>query len=202
MLYQFKIQIKGIGKPTVWRRISLPANYNFYDLHIAIQVAFGWENAHLFEFSPKGYGSYPVIKESFEDSYDDEETLEPEETDLSEIFETEKQKFTYIYDFGDNWIHTIILEKILPDIAMYPKLLAGKGQCPPEDCGGIWGYENLKEVLADKKKPEYEEMAEWCGVEDDEMWNPAEFNLDKGQKYLLEVFSANKTNVSRDANDV
>ena len=194
MQFQFKIQIKGSTKPPVWRRLSIPANYSFHDLHIAIQVTFGWDNAHLFQFSPKGYESNPIIKEIYEDNadYGFEDALDSEEVDLSEIFTKEKQKFTYIYDFGDSWEHTITLEKILPDIAMYPMLLDGKGKCPMEDCGGIWGYEQLKETLSDKTKPEYEEMAEWCGLEKNETWDPEEFNLNETQKYLIEVFLVNK----------
>jgi len=194
MQFQFKIQIKGITKPPVWRRITIPANFSFFDLHIAIQVSFGWEHAHLFQFSPKGYGSRPIIKEYYEDDveYGIEAPLNAEELRLSEIFTNEKQKFTYIYDFGDSWWHNIVLEKILPDIAMYPRLLGGKGKCPMEDCGGVWGYEELKETLSDKTKPEYEEVAEWCGLEENETWNPEEFNLDETQQYLTEVFLDHK----------
>ena len=192
MQFQFKIQIKGVTKPSVWRRLNIPVNHSFFDLHVAIQVTFGWENAHLFQFSPKGYGSNPIIKEIYENdiNYDFADALDAEEVNLSEIFTKEKQKFTYIYDFGDSWEHTIVLEKILPDIAMYPMLLGGKGKCPLEDCGGTWGYEQLKETLSDKKNPEYEEMAEWCGFDENETWNAEEFNLNETQKLLLEVFSS------------
>ena len=194
MQFQFKIRINGSSKPIVWRRLSIPVNFTFYDLHIAIQLSFGWENAHLFQFSPKGYGSNPIIKENFEDDvdYDYEDALDAEEVHLSEIFKSEKQKYTYIYDFGDSWEHIISLEKILPNIAMYPMLLAGKGQCPPEDCGGMRGYEQLKEVLSNKKDAEYEEMAEWLGLEENETWNSEEFNLDETKKHLIQVFSKNR----------
>lgn len=192
MTYQFKIQIKGITHPPVWRRVIIPAKYNFLDLHNIIQVSFGWYNAHLYQFSPTGYGSRPIIKESYDDDFFEmEEILEPEDISLSKIFKKEKQKFTYIYDFGDDWIHTIILEKILPDLTMYPKLIAGKGQCPPEDCGGIWGYENLKKVLSDSKDPEYEEMAEWIGLEHGELWDKKEFDLISAQADLLFLYSRN-----------
>ena len=191
MQFQFKIQIKGISKPPVWRRLKIPAKYDFYQFHIAIQIVFGWYNEHLFQFSPKGYGSYPIIKEIYEDEDDYGDVIDAFEIKLSEIFVVEKQKFTYIYDFGDSWEHTIVLEKILPDIAMYPMLLQGKGNCPFEDCGGVWGYEQLKETLSDKRNPDYAETAEWCGLEEDEMWDPLEFNLDDTQKLLLESFTKN-----------
>ena len=191
MTYQFKVQIKNITNPPVWRRLTIPSHFIFYDFHLAIQVAFGWFNNHLFQFSPKGYGSSPCIRELYEDSLDFEfeEALDAEKVKLSEIFYAEKQKFTYIYDFGDDWKHTIILENIIPEITMYPKLLAGKGKCPLEDCGGTRSYENIKEVLSDKKDPEYDEMAEWCGLEENEKWNPFDFNLSETQKLLLKVYT-------------
>lgn len=196
MTYQFKIKIEDIANPPVWRRITIPSHFTFLDLHYAIQVAFDWENAHLFQFSPKGYASYPQIKSKEEDDnesffMDHGETLNAEKTKLSDIFYAEGQKFTYIYDFGDDWFHGIILEKILPEKTMYPCCLAGKGKCPPEDCGGAWAYDQLKEILSDKNHPEYEEYAEWCGLSEGEKWDPAEFDLKKVQKYLSQFFKSN-----------
>jgi hypothetical protein len=189
MTFEFKIQIKGITNPPVWRKITVPAKFSFYEFHIAIQVAFGWEDCHLFQFSPKGYGSTPTINIPDEADYDYGESLNAEDVKLSEIFKKEKQKFTYIYDFGDDWTHTIVLEKILPEISMFPKLLDGKGQCPPEDCGGIWGYESLKETLLDKTHPEYEDLREWLGLEEDETWDAATFDPKTTQEFMLKVFS-------------
>jgi hypothetical protein len=161
-------------------------------------VAFGWENAHLYQFSPSGYGSYPLIKDGIEDEFDDAffgfskgESMYAEETDLSEIFHSEKQKYTYIYDFGDDWIHQITLEKVLDEVHMFPELLAGKGQCPPEDCGGPWGYESLQETLSDPKHPEYKSLAEWIGLEKGEVWDAKKFDLNKHQKLMRQVFSHN-----------
>ncbi len=191
--FQFKIQLKQITKPPVWRRVTVPSYFSFSDFHDLIQVSFGWENAHLFQFSPKGYGSNPVIKESFEDDFDPfDHSLEADETPLSEIFYTEKQKFTYIYDFGDDWIHTITLEKIIPEVSMTPTLLDGKGKCPPEDCGGVWGYMHMKESLSDKTDPEHQSLKEWLGLEKNEQWDPAEFNLEEQRELLSEVFPERK----------
>lgn len=195
MTYQFKIQLKHITNPPVWRRILIADNYSFYDLHMAIQVAFGWENAHLYQFSPSGYNSYPVIKDHMEDDFEDailglseDKSMDAEETELSEIFHSEKQKFTYIYDFGDDWVHQITLENILDEIHIFPQLVAGKGQCPPEDCGGAWGYENLKEILADPKHPEYESMTEWLIMYDGETWEPNKFIISEYQEIMRKVF--------------
>lgn len=189
MQYQFKIQIKGITKPPVWRRITVPDDFSFYDFHLAIQAAFGWENYHLFMFSPKGYGSHMNITLRDDDFFEEGESLDAEEVLLSQIFRKEQQKFMYIYDFGDDWLHTIVLEKIFSGKLMFPLLNAGKGKCPPEDCGGVWGYENLKNTLSDPGHPEYAETAERMGLEPGETWDAKAFDLDQQRKVLLSVFS-------------
>ena len=194
MTFQFKIQIKNITKPPVWRKVTVPAQYSFWDFHMVIQASFGWENSHLFSFSPGGWRSYPVI-ELRDDAINDPffmpqgESLDAEKTMLSEIFNTERQTFTYIYDFGDNWEHKIILEKILPDKTLYPTCINGKGMCPPEDCGGVWGYMQLKEVLSDKNHPDYEEYKEWYLYEDQEKWDPSLFDLKETRKYVMQLFT-------------
>jgi hypothetical protein len=187
--YQFKIQIKGITHPPVWRRITVPSGYSFYDFHRIIQKTFGWWNSHLFQFSEKGFGSRQVITKIYEEHDPGfEEQFEAREIMLSNVFRKEKQKIVYIYDFGDNWEHIITLEKILPEQTTSPDLLAGKGQCPPEDCGGVWGYKNFKEIMGDKNHPEYEEYAEWCGLENEEEWDPKEFDLEETRLTVRNMF--------------
>lgn len=194
--FQFKIQLANIKDPLVWRRILMPANATFVDFHDAIQIAFGWEDYHLFMFSPKGFGSSPVIElKNEDDDFDNpfsrfpEEKLDAETLTLSEIFNNEKQTYTYIYDFGDNWEHKITLEAILHQSIDTPVLLKGKGACPPEDCGSAWGYENLKVVMADKKHPEHKEMREWLGLERGEKWDAEEFDLQSHQEDMEFFFS-------------
>lgn len=179
---QFKIQIKGITNPPVWRRVLVPASFTFAQFHQVIQRAFGWENAHLYSFSPSGYGSFPVIEASSSSSIGGAKSLNAEKTKLYKELLREKQTYTYIYDFGDDWIHQITLEKKVSDEQITtPQILAGKGTCPPEDCGGPWGYEHLKEVLNDPKDPEHEEMKDWLGLEPDEEWNLDDFSLRREQ---------------------
>ncbi|MCE5331826.1 MAG: plasmid pRiA4b ORF-3 family protein [Bacteroidales bacterium] len=187
MTYQFKIQLKNVSNPTVWRRILVPAHYTFEEFHKVIQIAFGWEFAHLYFFSPTGYNSQPMIEMNYEgdDFFEtlDEDSLDSETTLLSDIFVTEKQKFTYLYDTGDDWMHQINLEKILPDNEIEkPVLLKGQGACPPEDCGGPWGYEELKETLANKKHPDHKEMKEWLGMRPKDNWDAAAFDLEAHQQ--------------------
>jgi len=178
MTFQFKIQLKNIADPPVWRRVLVPAQFSFYRFHLVIQEAFGWENCHLFQFSPKGFGSQPVIREPFDDG-EDEEFMDAAKTKTDKIFKKEGEAFTYIYDFGDTWEHKITLEKIIGDKTIKADCTAGKGTCPPEDCGGPWGYINLIEVLKAPKHPEHKEMKEWLGLEDDEEWNVNDFNQEE-----------------------
>lgn len=188
--FQFKVELNGVSDPTVWRRLTLPSNYTFADFHTAIQIAFGWDDAHFYMFSPKGFGSNPQITELAEEEMNEwgEGKLEAEELLLSDIFKTEKQKYTYIYDFGDSWKHIITLEKILAKTILLPDCLGGKGKCPPEDCGGVGGYYGLKEILADKKHPEYSEYAEWVGLEKNERWDVNEFNIEEINNDLKDIF--------------
>ena len=175
-MFQFKIQIKGITKPPVWRRVLVPDTFTFEQFHFLIQAAFGWFNSHLFQFSPQGYGSYPTITMSY--CVEDEPTEDAGAIVLKDIFYVEKQTFTYIYDFGDDWNHKITLEAILPDLSEDASCIEGKGACPPEDCGGIWGYEQLKEVMSDPLNAEYEEMKEWLGLMPDEEWDANFFDIE------------------------
>lgn len=177
MIFQFKIQLKHITRPPVWRKVSVPAQFSFMRFHEVIQAAFGWENYHLFEFSPTGFGSEPRISVPDPMGWDEGEVKNCEKVKLSEIFEQEGQKYTYIYDFGDTWEHQLVLEKILPDKALKADCLDGKGACPPEDCGGPWGYEELKVTLADPDHPEHADMKEWLEMEEGEEWDPKAFDL-------------------------
>ena len=163
-IYQFKITLKGT-KPKIWRQIQIPGNYNFYDFHIAIQEAMGWLDCHLHQFgmiNPR-YGEMEYIGESTESK-----------AIISKYFSLSNKKASYEYDFGDSWEHTISLEKILPAEkgSEYPKCLTGERACPPEDCGGVWGYEGLLEAIKNPGDSEYQDMLEWI----DEDFKPEFFN--------------------------
>lgn len=146
MTIQFKIQLRGITKPPVWRRLVMPGAFSFSDFHNAIQSAFGWCNEHLYQFQWRPYDDGWCVK-----GPDVEDEGWGEEMDASKInvakFIQERglEKFVYIYDFGDDWFHDITIEKSDPlGMLHHPVCLAGKGACPPEDCGGPWGYEEMK----------------------------------------------------------
>jgi hypothetical protein len=188
MQFQFKIQLAHISKPTVWRRVLVPEHFSFEKFHRVIQAAFGWGNYHLYQFSPTGYGSQPQIGIPDDSGWSDEEIINSKKIKLSEIFNTPKQKFTYIYDFGDAWTHKIELEQIKEQVAKKASLLEGKSACPPEDCGGPWGYTNLLKILADPEHEEYEDMREWLGLDDDdEEWQVNYFNFEEAKEDVASV---------------
>jgi hypothetical protein len=172
---QFKIQIQDIHKPPVWRRVLVSNNITFDEFHQIIQAVFGWEDCHLYQFSKSGWSSTMIYK--IPDEYDDDETTQDSRTAfLSEVFTTAKQTFAYIYDFGDDWKHYIVLEEISDAGKPVPVCLAGKGACPPEDCGGTAGYYNLIEILSNPKDQEYKKMKNWLGLKKDEQWDVNTFN--------------------------
>ena len=186
MTIQFKIQIRDIKKPPVWRRIVIPGNFTFHDLHNTIQSAFGWWDEHLYQFQRYPFDGGWCLKDIDED--DDNWGERPEdarETNVATFIQhMGLEKFVYVYDFGDSWVHDITVEQIDHDANLdHPVCLAGKGACPPEDCGGPWGYEELKEEMNKDEINEFdlEEVNEelesitagsgWSGNTIDCMWD-------------------------------
>jgi hypothetical protein len=178
MAYQFKIKLNNVSKPPVWRQVLVPDTFTFHDLHQLLQLVFGWEDYHLYQFSPDGYGSHPIIAIPSEDDWEAPD-MDATKTKLNKVFTAEKQTFNYLYDFGDDWPHQIVLEKILPGKIKQPVCLAGKGTCPPEDCGGPWGYENLKTILSDPKHDEHADMKDWLGLDEDDVWDANHFDAEE-----------------------
>ena len=159
-VYQLKITLKDI-RPPIWRRIRVP-DCTLDELHDYIQTAMGWTNSHLhhFHLGEQLYGDPELMQENFEDmEYKDSTT-----TRLSDIVPVGRKKFrfAYEYDFGDGWMHDIEVEKV-EDAKVKPECLAGARACPPEDCGGPWGYEDFLAALADPKHENHVDMVEWIG---------------------------------------
>ena len=146
MSFVFKIKLRGVSKPPVWRRVAVPESFTFADFHLVIQAAFGWTNSHLYEFADSLYNPDFLYNDPssgfdiFESGGDDARY-----STLSEYFRSPGDKMIYTYDFGDSWEHDIVLEEINADNDSTPHCHAGKGACPPEDCGGIYGYKILKD---------------------------------------------------------
>ncbi|MBN2050380.1 MAG: plasmid pRiA4b ORF-3 family protein [Spirochaetales bacterium] len=170
-VYQLKISIKSI-KPAIWREFIVPSTILLPDLHEVIQIVMGWTNSHLHQF---------IINGDFYSEPDEEAMMKYiDYTDIAlrQVVSKEKETFVYEYDFGDGWEHTITVEKILPDSPLkHPLCLAGKRNCPPEDCGGPFGYMDLLRIISDPKNKEYKEMIEWLGSGfDPEYFDPDEIN--------------------------
>lgn len=146
LTYQFKIKLRGITNPPVWRSVLVPANFTFSGFHAVIQEAFGWWNEHLYCFGDKPYSqSLYIAEENKEDWYRPD--YDARKFTLGELFGDGGiiKKFCYVYDFGDDWIHDITLEKVFDEYSDHATCIKGKGACPEEDSGGVWEYEDMKE---------------------------------------------------------
>jgi hypothetical protein len=157
-VYRLRIELNGT-EPMVWRRIEIPASATFWDLHVAIQDAFGWLDCHLHQFDVTSpLGRIPI---GIPNDFEEKTILEGWAIPLAQYLE-QAQALTYLYDFGDDWSHTIHLEETREgEGGNYPRCLAGENATPPEDCGGVYGYQELKKVLAGPKNAEYREMRSW-----------------------------------------
>lgn len=170
-LYQFKITLLE-SKPSIWRRIQVK-NCTLDKLHEHIQTAMGWTNSHLHQFEIDGerYGDPELIDDGFEDFHCVDSTV----TKISELVPKDGKRFhfTYEYDFGDGWQHEVIFEGCLraEKGGRYPVCVEGERACPPEDVGGVWGYAEYREALADPKHEQHEEMLQWRGPFDAEKFD-------------------------------
>lgn len=169
-VYQFKITLYRVS-PFIWRRILIPEIYTFWDLHVAIQDAMGWMDSHLHRFEVINFsaGTKEEIGMSDEEFGSEGKVLSGWEQKIAHYFSTNNPKMRYIYDFGDNWEHEIEFEDILPQEngVSYPVCVAGERACPPEDCGGVPGYQNFLDAINDPSHEQHEEMIEWAGGEFD-----------------------------------
>jgi PHD/YefM family antitoxin component YafN of YafNO toxin-antitoxin module len=170
-VYQFKVTLKGI-RPPIWRRIQVPENYTFWDLHVAIQDAMGWLDYHLHEFSvtdPRSQSPAVIGVPDEDGRLKAYSTLTGWLTPIRDYFPEAGGAALYRYDFGDDWQHVIQLEKIEKRVegTDYPVCLAGKRSGPPEDCGGIPGYREILDILADPEQDKRGEQHRWVGIDFD-----------------------------------
>jgi hypothetical protein len=190
--YELKVQLKNISKPPVWRKIRVDAEMTMEDLHQIVQRAMEWEGYHLHHFiigDPRRRALYVTAKEEMERGFGFmEDQMDEKEVIIGNFLQNIKDKIVYEYDFGDGWEHVISLEKIVEgnEATLTPFLISAKGACPPEDCGGAWGYENLKEIMANPKdnKEEYKDMSDWLGVK---KWDAKEVDVDDINLSLKEI---------------
>ena len=179
-VYQFQITLLGI-KPPIWRRIQVK-DCTLDTLHEHIQTAMGWTNSHLhqFEIHGKRYGDPTLLGDGFEDP----ECVDSTKTTLGDILPQTGNRFTfrYEYDFGDGWQHEVIFEGHPPvdPKTKYPVCLEGTRACPPEDCGGVWGYGDFLDAIRNPEHEDHSSMMEWIGGR----FDPEEFDAKQATKAM------------------
>lgn len=168
-----KITLNGT-KPPIWRRVEVPASHTLGELHKVLNGAMGWLDYHLHEFDIDGrlYGQPDA---DFDDGF--EKTLPEDKARLSSVVRAGIKRFGYRYDFGDDWRHTVAIEKTSPAAAgvFYPRCTGGRRAPAPEDCGGPWGLAEFIEAMADPTHPDHDELKAWYGDE----YDPAVFSIDE-----------------------
>ncbi|CAM4176550.1 plasmid pRiA4b ORF-3 family protein [Paenibacillus alkaliterrae] len=174
MTYICKIELNDIA-PKIWRQFQFHPEITFHQLHKIIQIVMGWEDYHLYEFEIGGR----VIGLP-DPTYADMETrevLNARREIVIKHLQKENTEFSYTYDFGDNWRHTIKLEQMdtTAFVETSPMCLGGERSCPQEDVGGIWGHQHMMEALFTPNHPEYDEFKEWLK----EGYDPETFRRDE-----------------------
>jgi hypothetical protein len=159
-VYELRVTLQEI-LPPIWRLIQVPNNLRLCCLHDALQAVMGWTNSHLHRFEKDGkqWG----VPGDLED--DDIDIIDESRTKIGDILTTPGDSVLYVYDFGDNWRHSVVLEKILPASATTarPVCLTGERHCPPEDVGGVPGYEEFLQVVFDPTHEEFDHYVQWAG---------------------------------------
>ena len=166
-ILQIKVTLRGI-RPPIWRRLEVPASYSFWDVHVAIQDSMGWLDYHLHEFRvvPGPRRRSLLIGIPDEDAFVGQRPIQPGwEVPILRYLSAKGARAEYAYDFGDGWKHIIVVEDVLPRVpgATYPRCVGGRRKCPPEDVGGVWGYEQFLSALADPTHEEHESYLTWVG---------------------------------------
>jgi len=171
-IYQIKVALNGV-RPPIWRRLHVSSVSDLAELHDIIQIAMGWTDSHLHMFVAGGR-QYGIPDPDFGDG-----TIPEKGVRIGTLLKKAKDSLVYEYDFGDGWEHKVTLEKII-DATLgqtVPKCITGRRGCPPEDVGGIWGYEEFLKAYTDRNHPEHQEYVEWAGAYfDPERFDPAEAN--------------------------
>ena len=179
-IYQIKVTLDD-SKPPIWRRILVRSDITLGELHDVIQAVMGWAGYHLHQFivGETYYGEPHPDYEGFVEMRDESRVK------LNQIVTGEKYKFRYEYDFGDSWLHNLLVEKVLPPEPgqQVPVCIKGRRACPPEDMGGIWGYYMFLEAIQDPEHPELEDYLEWVG----EDFDPEAFDLDEVNEVLRDL---------------
>jgi hypothetical protein len=167
LIYEVKVTLLGI-QPPVWRRLHVPATYSFWDLHLAIQDSMGWLNSHLHEFLvvPAARRRSLRIGVPDDNAFPGDEPILPSwDIPITKYLSARRNQAAYNYDFGDDWQHSVLVESVLPALpgTAYPACVDGRRRCPPEDIGGVPGYEQFLTAVRDPNHEEHESYLNWVG---------------------------------------
>ncbi|MGL5787253.1 MAG: plasmid pRiA4b ORF-3 family protein [Bacteroidales bacterium] len=190
VIYQLKVILTG-SSPLIWRRLLVSSMIKLDELHDVIQISMGWEDYHLFQFVSDGVNYQLPDEEDF--TWNDETTVNCQGVLLNTLLKKPGDELIYNYDFGDDWQHQIILEKILSPQEVESKIpicVDGENECPPEDCGGIPGYNYMLQVAVDPSHDDYDDIRDILCLEPDEDLNVLKFiDLESINKTLNYIFS-------------
>jgi len=182
--YVIKVTIRGI-RPPIWRRLRVRGSLTFAQLHKVLQAAFGWLDYHLYRFSFKDGPAVMYEDPAFPATEfwgERVRVLNPDETAIESLFE-KYRRCVYEYDFGDSWRHEIVVEKKLPTTesgSLAAVCLGGRRHRPPEDVGGVLGYQEFLAIIQDENNPERDEYLDWARKDTDGRdFDPEYFNLDE-----------------------
>lgn len=172
-------------KPPIWRRIEVPTHFTLAQLHIVLQGVMGWRMTHLHCFELGGARYDVTAGDDFDWGMPHRDERE---FTLAELLKPE-MSFDYLYDFGDDWYHKIVVEKIEPvedadEDELWPICLDGNRATPPEDCGGPFGYAELLDILKNKKHPRHAELAAWTGK-----FDPAVFSVPQANSLIYALLA-------------
>ena len=168
--YVLRIELRNL-KPAIWREVWVDPAITLRQLHYTIQAAMGWECAHLHGFAipasgraGRYWGVPPQRRFEPGEAQDDmgfgDQSKDDARAKVAQVLKAPRDKLLYLYDYGDDWEHLVTLKKIITTPEPLPLLAAAAETCPPEDCGGVHGFANLADVLADPRHPEHAEMSE------------------------------------------
>ncbi len=171
-VFQLRVSLLGI-KPPIWRRVLARQDVKLPQLHAILQIVMGWTNSHLHQFKVGD-----VVFAQPDQEYDEPGPIDYRRITLNQIAPRRSSTCIYEYDFGDSWDHLITVEDELPIETVrgpVPRCLEGERACPPEDCGGAYGYADLLKALRNPRHPEHDGSVEWVGPD----FDPERFDLER-----------------------
>ena len=168
-VFRLRVSLRG-AEPEIWRQIEVVSTITLFQLHGVLQRAMGWTDSHLHQFwqADRCFG---LPDPEFDTPREDERRVR-----LNTVLSKPTDELMYEYDFGDGWEHDIVLEAVGPVTGDEPRVSDGRGACPPEDVGGIPGFELFLEALSDPRHPQHGEILEWHGPFDPDAFDIAATN--------------------------